>query len=368
MIRLIRAIIRHAVSENERWRYGPRMDPVDRLIVDEAPEPAGRVLVLDAPEVAAVVAGRGWEVLGYADSLLVERRYRVPVARHLPGTDGVPDELAGVDVALLRLPKAVAALDEYAQRLALLPSGVRLVAGGRVKHMTHAMNAALARRFGGVRASLGRQKSRVLHATDPTPGPIDFPRTAHHADLHLMLAAHGATFAGTRIDPGTRLLLAALGTAKALAATFPAARDGAAIDLGCGNGTIATLLARAGHRVVAIDESRAACLSTAATARLNGVELEVRRADGLADVPSGTAGLIVCNPPFHLGTAKDSSTALAMIDDAGRTLRPGGELWLVFNAHLPYLPRLRQCVGRTVIAARNQRFIVTRSVRSNPAR
>lgn len=334
------------------------MDPVDRLILDEAPEPAGRVLVVDAPEVAAAVSERGWEVVGYADSLLAERSYGVPAVSSLPDPARIPTELVDVDVVLMRLPKSVAALEEYAQRLALLPTGVRLVAGGRVKHMTHAMNAALATRFGRVRASLGRQKSRVLHATDPTPGPVDFPRTAHHADLDLTIAAHGATFAGTRVDAGTRLLLTAVPQP-----TIPEALEGSTIDLGSGNGTIATLLARAGHRVTAIDQSRAACLSTAATARLNDVEIEVRRTDALSEIPTGSAGLIVCNPPFHLGAAKDSSPALAMIDDAGRALRPGGELWLVFNAHLPYLPRLRQRVGSTEIVSRNEKFIVTRSVR-----
>lgn len=333
------------------------MDPVDRLLLDEAPDPAGRVLVVDAPELAAAASARGWEVVGYADSLLLERRFRVPVTDRLPGPDGVPDELADVDLVLLRLPKAVTAVAEYAQRLALLPTGVRLLAGGRVKHMTHAMNGALTTRFGTVRASLGRQKSRVLHATEPRPGPVDFPRTAFHADLDLTLAAHGMTFAGTRVDPGTRLLISVLDQLP------PPDGDSAAIDLGSGNGTLAALLARAGHRVVAIDESRAACLATAETARLNAVVVDVQRADGLTETPA--AGLIVCNPPFHVGAAKDSTPALAMIDEAARALRPGGELWLVFNAHLPYLPRLRRRVGRTSIVARNQKFIVTRSVRSN---
>lgn len=374
------------------------MDPVDRLILDEAPEPAGRVLVVDAPELAAAALARGWDVVGYADSLLVERAYRVPVLDSLPSpmppssSPSRPDSralspssfpvppstslpeldfptrtqagksisgrevLAEVDLVLLRLPKSVAALEEYAQRLAWLP-GVRIVAGGRVKHMTPAMNTALATRFGSVRASLGRQKSRVLHAGEPGPGPIDFPRTAHHPDWELTLAAHGATFAGIRIDPGTRLLLSVLDRLPAPDA------DSLAIDLGSGNGTLSVLLARAGHRVLALDESRAGCLATVATADRNGVEVEVQRADGLGELAAGSTGLIVCNPPFHVGTAKDSTPALAMIADAGRVLRPGGELWLVFNAHLPYLPQLRRHIGRTQIVARNQKYLVTRSSR-----
>ena len=42
---------------------------------------------------------------------------------------------------------------------------------------------------------------------------------------------------------------------------------------------------------------------------------------------------------------------------------PSGELWMVFNSHLPYLPALRRVVGRTTVAGQNPRFTVTRSVR-----
>ena len=333
------------------------VDPVDHLILDQAPTPTGRVLVLDAPALAQGAAARGWQVVGYADSLRLERRYAVSIVDLF--ADPLPAELTDVDVALLRLPKSLAALEEYAQHLARLPSGVHLVAGGRVKHMSHAMNTTLATRFGTVRASRGRQKSRVLHATEPSPGPIDFPRTATHPDHGLTLAAHGATFAGTRIDPGTRLLLQALTPALSTAVPETA---GWAIDLGCGNGILTTVLARAGHRVLALDISQAACLATAATARLNDVAVTVRQADGLTGVADASAGLIVCNPPFHVGTTKDSTVALEMIAHAGRVLRPGGELWLVFNAHLPYLPRLRRQVGQTQIVARNPKYIVTRTV------
>ena len=54
------------------------LDPVDSLILDEAPEQDGRVLVADAPRLAEAAAARGWEVLGYADSLVLERELTVP--------------------------------------------------------------------------------------------------------------------------------------------------------------------------------------------------------------------------------------------------------------------------------------------------
>lgn len=52
-----------------------------------------------------------------------------------------------------------------------------------------------------------------------------------------------------------------------------------------------------------------------------------------------------------------------MIADAARVLVPGGELVLVYNSHLPYLPRLRE-VGLTEILARDRSYLVTRTVRA----
>ncbi|GAB3710814.1 class I SAM-dependent methyltransferase [Mariniluteicoccus flavus] len=359
------------------------MDPVDALILAEAEGVAPRahrvVTIDDATGELTRAAVAAEDVAAYADSLAAEQDLASTLAargrpdptlaeRGRPRPSRSPlhsldaHTLAGVDLVLMRLPKSLAALDEYAGLVAThADPDVRVVAGGRVKHMTRGMNEVLARHFSEVRASLGVRKARVLHAASPIPGQgQSWPQRQEHADHGLVLCAHGACFGGTKIDPGTRLLLDALRSSLGGTRTGDETRS---LDLGSGNGTLTVALARLGFRVTAIDESRAAVRSTAATAAANGVEVEVRRADGLADTPDASVDLIACNPPFHLGTAKDSSVALAMIADAGRVLAPGGELWLVWNAHLPYLPALRRAVGPTDIVARNPKFIVTRSRR-----
>ena len=84
-------------------------------------------------------------------------------------------------------------------------------------------------------------------------------------------------------------------------------------------------------------------------------------ATGSTGLPDQSLDLVVCNPPFHRGPAKDSAAAYAMFAAAGRALRPGGELWVVYNSHLPYRTELRR-VGHTEIVAQDPRFTVTRSV------
>src|SRR3712207_6751294 len=132
--------------------------------------------------------------------------------------------------------------------------------------MTHAMNDVLGTGFTEVRATLARQKSRVLVARGPRPGVTStFPRRQEHPDLGLVVSAHGAAFAGAKVDAGTRALLAALPRMA------PDART--AMDLGCGTGVLATslALARPGLSVLAGDQSAAAVASAAETAGANGV-------------------------------------------------------------------------------------------------
>ena len=273
-----------------------------------------------------------------------------------------PETFRDAELVLIRLPKSLAALDEVAEAVARqAASTVRVLAGGRIKHLTRGMNDVLARHFGQVGASLGRQKSRVLRASEPIrDGPSTQPARQRHDDLGgVTVCAYGGAFAGSSIDLGSRFLISFVDRLSP--------GPGTIVDLGCGTGVLAVVASRAwpDAQVLAIDESWAAVRSARATAEVNGLagRITVEQSDGLRGVADGSVSLVLCNPPFHRGTARESGTAFDMIDDAARTLVPGGELWMVFNSHLPYLPALRRAVGRTTVAGQNPRFTVTRSVR-----
>ncbi|MBA8814078.1 class I SAM-dependent methyltransferase [Frigoribacterium faeni] len=271
--------------------------------------------------------------------------------------------VAGARVVLLQLPRGLDALDETAELIAAhAHPDVEVFAGGRVKHMSTAMNDVLGRRFTAVRAGLARQKSRVLTATGPIRGGAPtWPRTARHGEL--LVVAHGAAFAGASVDIGTRALLAALDGAQA-----PAARPGLlAVDLGCGTGVLATSWAL-GHpdwSVVATDQSWAAVSSAEATAAANGVgdRVEVRRDDAGASLGAGSADLVMLNPPFHVGATVHAGIAHKLFDASARLLAPGGELWCVWNSHLGYRSVLERTVGPTRQVSRTPKFTVTVSTR-----
>ncbi|PWC06240.1 SAM-dependent methyltransferase [Mycetocola zhujimingii] len=267
----------------------------------------------------------------------------------------------GAKVVLLQLPRSLDALAEIAELIARhAEPDVTVYAGGRVKHMTRAMNDVLARFFGTVTASLAQQKSRVLIARDPVPlsGEPAWPAREFHSDLGLWVVAHGAAFAGTKIDIGTRFLLEFLDA-------VPDAAD--AIDLGCGTGVLATALARArpAMRVTATDQSAAAVASARETALANGVadRVSVVRDDGLSMQPDASSSLILLNPPFHVGATVHAGIAHKLFADAARVLRPGGELWAVWNSHLGYRSALERTIGPTRQIGRNAKFTVTASTK-----
>ncbi|QXG74426.1 methyltransferase [Modestobacter sp. L9-4] len=348
------------------------VDATDRLLLDEAAEaiaarPDGvaviddshGALTLGAVALHGAVAPRVTTDLLLGELALAanaERTGHTGSYRLLPlGAELV----RGATTVLVQAPKGLDALRELAEVVAAdADPDVTLFVGGRVKHMTRAMNDVLADSFTDVRASLGRQKSRVLIARGPRPAATPtFPQCREHAEFGLTVCAHGAAFAGVKVDRGTHALLAVLADAVPDAAT--------ALDLGCGTGVLATALAtaRPGLRVLATDQSAAAVASARATVAANGLgdRVTVTRDDAGSSVPEGSVDLVVCNPPFHSGVAVDETVAHRLFEGAARALRPGGEMWAVFNSHLPHRQALTRLVGPTRQVARNPAFTVTAS-------
>ena len=354
-------------------------DAADTLILDSAPwgEP-------DASEVVVIGDGYGALTLGaldrgsahvrvHQDSIAGELALAANAAelevagafRSLPLT---PELVDGATLVLLRLPRSLDALDEIAALIAEhADPSVRVIAGGRIKHMSVSMNEVLARHFGRVDVSHARQKSRLLIATEPIPlsgsrSSRSHPRKEFHADLDLWVVATGGVFAGTSIDIGTRAMLAAFHDQAGLEQVPPFDR---AVDLGCGTGVLAASLARMrpGTHVLASDASAAAVASSALTMEANGLDVEVRREDALSGVDAASIDLVVLNPPFHTGAAVDSRVSTRLFEAAARVLSPGGELWTVWNSHLGYRPALERLVGETRQVSRTPKFTVTASRR-----
>jgi 16S rRNA (guanine1207-N2)-methyltransferase len=347
-------------------------DAADRLILDES---AGARAAAAAGEVAVIGDAYGALTLGTAaeggrsirvhqDALTGERALAANALRSDLEDAFVSwameaDLVRGARVVLIRLPRSLDALRDIAGLVAAHASpDVIVFAGGRVKHMTPAMNDVLRECFERVDVTHARQKSRVLIARGPHDGRDLEPRIARHDGLTV--CAFGGVFAGPSIDIGTRFLL------DHLPSEIPGSEP--AVDLACGTGVVAAALAlrHPDLRVYACDQSAAAVASARATAEANGVgdRVEVVRDDMLAGRAEASASFIALNPPFHSGAAVHEGLAPRLFADATRALRPGGELWTVWNSALRYRPALERLVGPTRQIARNAKFTVTASTKA----
>jgi 16S rRNA (guanine1207-N2)-methyltransferase len=335
--------------------------------------------------------------------------------------------LAGARLVLLQLPKSLAELEEIADAVARWSApDVVLIAGGRVKHMTPTQNDVLARSFAQVQPQRAERKSRLIVVSEPREAPVDppFPVTARHDGLTLV--AHGGAFAGARLDIGTRALLDALALSPALrqaqgpssaalrqaqgpssAALRQAQGPSSAalrqaqgptevgalrqaqgpssaalrqaqgpteveapprvLDLGCGTGALAVsyALAHPEAQVTATDRSAAAVASARATVAANGVvdRVTVTHDDAASGVADASVDVVLLNPPFHLGSSVHTGAATRLFEAAARVLRPGGELFTVYNSSLGYRAQLERLIGPTAQLHRTPKFTVTRSIR-----
>ncbi|MFY9714167.1 MAG: methyltransferase [Microbacterium sp.] len=301
------------------------------------------------------------------------------------------DLLSGARLVLLQLPKALAELEEIADAVARWAApDVVLVAGGRVKHMTLAQNEVLGRSFAQVQAERAERKSRLIVASEPREVPVEppFPVRAEHDGL--VLVAHGGAFAGPRLDIGTRVLIEQLpALARSQLRTNEPNRSQIApktnesvdfsgvvnvqrdaptiIDLGCGTGALAVAyaLAHPDARIIATDRSAAAVASARATIAANGVadRVTVSHDDAGSELPDASADVVLLNPPFHLGASVHTGAATRLFEASARLLRPGGQLWTVYNSSLGYRGEMVRLIGPTEQVHRTAKFTVTRSIR-----
>lgn len=363
-----------SLSELRRWpdletRELQAWDAADTLMLDESESliAGSSVIVIGdsfgALTLGALAAGAP-EVRVHQDELVGElalaANARVAgVSTAAYRSMGLTQELvAGATLVLLRLPRSLDALDEIAGVIAEHASPeVVVVAGGRLKHMTVSMNEVLARHFSRIDVSHARQKSRLLLAREPKAAPPVEPRSLWHRELDLTVVATGGVFAGPALDQGTRAMV------EVLEQLPPYQR---AIDLGCGTGIFAASLARRNLAadVLATDQSTAAVTSARLTAAANDLTVEVTRDDALSGEPDSSADLVLLNPPFHTGSTVHSGLAQKLFEASARVLRPGGELWTVWNSHLGYRTQLERIVGPTRQVARGPKFTVTASTRS----
>ena len=367
-------LARHPVRPKEMLRAWDAADEyLLHHLADEHVDLDGTVLVVNDGSGALATALATHEPSLWSDSYVshlaatanLERNGRRDAVEMLASVDPLPDE---VDVALVKIPRSLALLEDQLHRLrGTLHPGSVVVGGAMAKHVHSSTIELFERLIGPTTTSLARKKARLLLATpDATRDPGPNPWPAHWTFDGTQVVNHAGVFSSGRLDIGTRFLLDHVG-----------ALDDAAhvVDLGCGNGVVGTVLATRHPSVTVtfIDESYMAVASAEATFRSNlGSERAARFVVGdtlglLSEgdpIEPGTIDVIVNNPPFHIDQALGDATAWQMFVESRIALRPGGELWVVGNRHLAYHAKLKRLFGNCEVVASNAKFVLFRSVRT----
>ena len=136
------------------------------------------------------------------------------------------------------------------------------------------------------------------------------------------------------------------------------------LDYGCGAGVIGAWL-KQGHpqaRLTLLDVDAFAVASSRRTLAANGLHADVIATASLAEQPNQSLDALISNPPFHQGVDTHYQIAHALIRDARRVLRKGGELRIVANDFLRYPALIEQHFGHCETLAHARGFKIYRAV------
>jgi 16S rRNA (guanine1207-N2)-methyltransferase len=176
---------------------------------------------------------------------------------------------------------------------------------------------------------------------------------------NLTIKTLPGVFSRDGLDVGSQLLLS----------TLEPHTKGKVLDVGCGAGVLAAVLASHSPKVrlTLCDVSAPAVEASRATLAANGFAGDVFASNVFSEV-NGRFDMIISNPPFHDGLQTSLEAAQALIRGAVRHLNSGGELRIVANAFLPYPQVLDETFGFHEVIAQTGRFKVYRTIMTRQAK
>ncbi|KAH8256904.1 hypothetical protein KR044_012150 [Drosophila immigrans] len=281
--------------------------------------------------------------------------------------DSLAELPAAPAVVLIRVPKALALLEQQLRALRhVVTEDTLIVAGAKARDVHTSTMQLFEKVLGPTRTSLAWKKARLIfcQAADIVP-PAAAETTSWTLDgTDWLIHNHANVFSRGSLDIGARLFLDHL----------PRGLNGHIIDLGCGNGVIglAALAQNPEAQMTFVDESYMAVASSELNVEhnlpqeLDRCQFEVNNA--LAGIERESVQAVLCNPPFHQQHAITDHTAWQMFCDAKRCLQVGGELRIVGNRHLDYHQKLKRLFGNCTLVASNKKFVILRAVKSGARR
>jgi 16S rRNA (guanine1207-N2)-methyltransferase len=267
-----------------------------------------------------------------------------------------PEEPEPFDGAVVEMPKARDRLDmNLAAVASQLRPGARVVLVGHNDAGARSAGPHLERIATGVEVLDYRFHCRAFAGTVASPPAFDPAAwrktwTEDVAGAALTLCSYPGVFAHGRVDPATRMLLEAL----------RGARVERALDVGCGDGVIGAWLAASGADAVECADADALAVRAAAETLAPYANARAYASDVYSDAARGYSH-IVSNAPFHAGVRTTSEVAQRIIREAPDHLEARGELWLVANRFLDYMPVLNDAFAGVAVVADDAKYRVFRA-------
>ncbi len=168
-------------------------------------------------------------------------------------------------------------------------------------------------------------------------------------NITLTIASLPGVFSQKKLDVGTALLLNNL----------PEVMQGNVLDFGCGAGVISCFIGKKypDTQLSLLDVSALAITSAKRTLALNNLSGGVFASNSLSTVTKKYQH-VVSNPPFHQGTKTSYQATEDFLNNIKTHISPKGNITIVANSFLQYLPIMQQQIGATKSIINKQGFSI----------
>ncbi|MBT6578871.1 MAG: methyltransferase, partial [Cellvibrionales bacterium] len=279
-------------------------------------------------------------------------------------------------IVLIKIPKTLALLEQQLSSLNQhINSDTIIIAAGMTKNIHSSTLALFEKHLGETTTSRATKKARLIFCkvdnkiiSSQAASSSALTTTRYFADpLDCELISYANGFSRDRLDLGARAMMQAMNENN-----LPDAENIA--DLACGNGVLGlhalnaigkdinkadkqrciTFIDESYMAVAAATENYQHVISNAAKhniAPIFVVQDSIQKPDTHYD-------WIICNPPFHIGTAMDTYIANRMFQQSFIALQRNGQLWVVANRHLKYENQIKKVFKNAKIVLSNKKFVV----------
>lgn len=332
------------------------MDPRSEVLLRQAELFQGSLLLTGLPAddlLGTLPNARGWSWHA-GDFVALDTRFS---ERTHFGTDAPAEPF---EAAVLFLPKARDLTDYLLNALASRLAGRELFLVGEKRTGIEAAARQLSP-FGRARKLDSARHCQLWQVTvENAPQAVELNTLAKHFDIEiesgpLKVVSLPGVFSHGRLDRGSALLLENLDRLP----------TGHLLDFGCGAGVLGAAVKRRNPdmNVTMLDVDAFATASSRLTLAANGLQAEVITGDGIDAAPKHL-DVILTNPPFHTGVHTDYAATENLLRKAREHLKKGGELRLVANSFLRYLPIIEQHLGVCAVMAEGNGFRIYRAKRA----